>query len=69
MLSSEPGLISVTREGVEEKQLRKLSSSELPRRLKKRMTGNSNLPLPTVEEESKSSSPVINNSELAPMKF
>ena len=59
MLSSEPGLISVTREEVEEKQLRKLSSSELPRRLIKRMTGNSNLPLPTVEEERKSSSPVI----------
>ena len=62
-LSSEPGLISITREenAVEEEQLRKLSSSELPQRLKKRMTDNSNLPLPTVEEETKSSSPVINN--------
>ena len=69
MLSSEPGLISETREEVEEKQLRKLSSSELPGRLKKRMTGNSSLPLPTLEEERKSSSSVINNSELAPVKF
>lgn len=71
-LSSEPGLISITREenaAEAEEQLRKFSSSELPRRLKKRMTGNSNLPLPTVEEESKSSSQVISNSELAPMKF
>lgn len=65
-LSSESGLISITREenAAEEEQLRKFSSSELPRRLKKRMTGNSNLALPTVEEETKSSSPVINNSEL-----
>lgn len=70
MLSSEPGLISLTgHEEVEEKQLRKLSSSELPVRLKKRMTGNSSLPLHTMEEESKSLSPVINNSEFAPMKF
>ena len=62
-LSSEPGLISITREEntVEEEQLRKFSSSELPRRLKKRMTGNSNLPLPSMEEENKSSSSVINN--------
>ncbi len=64
-LSSEPGLISTSREEnvVKEEQLRKLSSSELPRRLKKRITpidGNNNLPLPTVEEETTSSPPVIN---------
>lgn len=60
MLSSEPGLISLTgHEEVEEKQLRKLSSSELPGRLKKRMTGNSSLPLHTMEEESKSLSPTL----------
>lgn len=61
-LSSEPGLISISREenAVEDGQLRKLSSSELPRRLKKRMTSNSNLPLPTVEEETNTASPVIN---------
>lgn len=61
-LSSEPGLISTSREenAVEDGQLRKLSSSELPRRLKKRMTSSSKLPLPTVKEETNSSSPVIN---------
>ena len=69
-ISSEPGLISIIRDEntVEEEQLRKLSSSELPLRLKKRMTGNSSLLLPTVEEESKSSSQVINCSELVPIK-
>ena len=68
-ISSEPGLISIAHEEntVEEEQLRKFSSSELPGRLKKRMT--SNLPLPTVDGETKSSSPVINNSELALVKF
>ena len=68
-ISSEPGLISIAHEEntVEEELLRKFSSSELPGRLKKRMT--SNLPLPTVEGETKSSSPVINNLELALVKF
>lgn len=66
-LSSEPGLISTSREEnvVEDGQLRKLSSSELSRRLKKRMTPidgekSNNLPLPTVEEETTSSPPVMN---------
>lgn len=67
-LSSEPGLISKSRgeTAIEDGQTRKASSSALPMRLKKRMTpidggnSNNNLPLPTVEEESNSSSPVIN---------
>lgn len=66
-LSSEPGLISLSLEenAVDDRQSRKLSSPELPRRLKKRMTPidgerNNNLPLPTLEEETTSSPPVIN---------
>lgn len=66
-LSSEPGLISRSSQAnvIEDGQSRKLSSSELPRRLQKRMTpddrerSSNKMPLPTVEEETTSAS-VIN---------
>ncbi|KAJ7340503.1 hypothetical protein OS493_003255 [Desmophyllum pertusum] len=65
-LSSEPGLISRSSQAnvIEDGQSRKLSSSELPRRLQKRMTpddrerSSNKMPLPTVEEETTSASPI-----------
>lgn len=64
-LSSEPGLISPSDE--DGGHFRKVSSSELPRRLRKRMApdeierSNSKLPLPTLEEETNPSSVRRNN--------
>lgn len=67
-LSSEPGLISPYRDSDEDGgHFRKVSSSELPRRLRKRMApdeierSNSKLPLPTLEEETNRSSVRRNN--------